>query len=56
MLFRSTTKDESLMECPFGLDLPDNDSDEDPYVDQDEHLMQIEKKDKLKPVEDFEIV
>ena len=31
-----TTKDESLMECPFSLDFEDNMSDEDPEVDEDE--------------------
>ena len=31
-----TTKDESLMECPFPLDYDDNMSDEDPEYDEDE--------------------
>ena len=34
------------MDCPFSLEIPDD----------DEHLMEIEKKDKLKPVEDFEVI
>ena len=31
-----TTKDESLMDCPFPLDFDDAMSDEDPEVDEDE--------------------
>lgn len=31
-----TTKDESLMECPFSLDFDDELSDEDPHLDKDE--------------------
>ena len=50
-----TTKDESLMECPFDIDLPDNESDDDPYVDEDEKLMEVEKADTLKKVEDFDV-
>jgi hypothetical protein len=34
-----TTRDESLMECPFSLDIEDNEDKDDPEYDQDEHLM-----------------
>ena len=52
---RITTKDESLMECPFDIDLPDNESDDDPYEDEDEKLMKVETKNSLKKVDDFEV-
>jgi hypothetical protein len=31
-----TTRDESLMNCPFSLEMPDNEEEEDPHVDKDE--------------------
>jgi len=34
-----TTKDESLMEAPFPLDMEDSDEDLDPNIDSDAHLM-----------------
>ncbi len=37
-----TAKDESLMDCPFKLDLPKDEEDMDPELDKDEHLMQME--------------
>lgn len=51
-----TTKDESLMECPFDIDLPENESDDDPYYDADEKLMELEKTNNLNKVDDFEVV
>jgi len=33
---RITTKDESLMECPFSIELDENESDDDPDKDEDE--------------------
>jgi len=53
---RITTKDESLMDCPFPIDLAENESDDDPDVDEDEHLMQVEQENNLKPVEGFTVV
>ena len=41
------------MECPFSVEMDDNESDEDPEIDEDEHLMNEEKKDDIKPVEEF---
>lgn len=52
---RITTKDQSLMECPFDIDMPDNESDDDPYVDADEKLMEVEKTNTLSKVDDFEV-
>ena len=43
------------MECPFDIDLPDNESDDDPYEDEDEKLMAIEKGSMLNKVDDFEV-
>ena len=48
-----TTMDQSLMECPFNIDLNENESDDDPEADEDEHLMQVEQENNLKPVEGF---
>lgn len=43
---RICKKDESLMECPFSLEISDDeDGVEDPEADKDEHLMNQEKKD-----------
>ena len=52
---RITTKDESLMECPFDIDLPDNESDDDPYEDEDEKLMEVIKSNTLNKVDGFEV-
>lgn len=41
---RITCKDESLMECPFSLELNDLEDKEDPEFDEDEHLMVKEEK------------
>ena len=48
-----TTRDESLMECPFSLEINDKEDQDDPLEDADEHLMKQEETDKLEPVEDF---
>jgi hypothetical protein len=53
---RLGTKDESLMDCPFSSEIPEDNQSDDADKDDDEHLMEIEKKDKLKPVEDFEVI
>ena len=50
-----TTKDESLMECPFSLEINDNEDRDDPMVDPDEHLMRLEDTKVLKPIEDFKV-
>jgi len=52
---RITTKDESLMECPFDIEMDSNESDDDPYIDADEQLMEIEQVNKLNKVDDFEV-
>jgi hypothetical protein len=52
---RITTKDESRMECPFSTALNDPTSSDDPYADSDEALMSIPVKDRLKPVENFDV-
>jgi hypothetical protein len=38
-----TTKDESLMECPFDVYMPENEEDEDPEMDKDEEQMSEKK-------------
>ena len=48
-----TTRDESLMDCPFSLELPDNEEEEDPHVDKDEEQMSEKKQSEIKPIEDF---
>jgi len=35
-----TARDQSLMDCPFNLDLPANEEEMDPQVDEDAHLME----------------
>ena len=50
-----TTKDESLMDCPFSLEINDNEDRDDPEVDPDEHLMRLEDTNVLKPIEDFKV-
>ena len=43
------------MECPFDIDLPDNESDDDPYEDEDEKLMEVTKSNALNKVDGFEV-
>ena len=43
------------MKCQFNIDLDSNESDDDPYVDADEALMEIEQVNKLNKVDDFEV-
>jgi hypothetical protein len=52
---RITAKDQSLMDCPFPLDMPENEENTDPLEDADEHLMNLQQKDRVKPVEDFKV-
>jgi hypothetical protein len=49
-----TTKDESLMDCPFSLDLDDAEDKDDPEFDKDAHLMVKQEKNKDKPL-DFSV-
>jgi len=44
---RITKKDESLMECPFSLDINDNEDRDDPLVDEDESFMQVKQGNEL---------
>mmetsp|Transcript_18147 Transcript_18147/g.31015 ORF Transcript_18147/g.31015 Transcript_18147/m.31015 type:complete len:309 (-) Transcript_18147:1143-2069(-) len=44
-----------MMECPFSLDINDNEDKDDPEYDEDEHLMTKEQKDQEKPIEDFTV-
>lgn len=48
-----TTRDESLMDCPFSLEINDKEDQDDPMEDPDEALMKQEEKNKLEPVDDF---
>ena len=50
-----TLKDESLMECPFSLELDDKEDRDDPELDEDEHLMQQEIKSTITPVDGFKV-
>ena len=50
-----TTKDEALMDCPFPIDMPDNDDQDDPEVDKDEEHMITKKESEVKPIEDFRV-
>lgn len=43
------------MDCPFSLLINYNEDRDDPEIDEDEHLMVPEKKNLLKPVEDFKV-
>lgn len=50
-----TTRDESLMECPFSLEINDKEDEDDPMDDPDEHLMKQDEKNQLEPIEDFQV-
>lgn len=50
-----TTKDEALMECPFPIDMPDNDDKDDPEVDKDEEHMVSKKPSLITPIEDYKV-
>ena len=43
------------MECPFSLEINDKEDQDDPMEDPDEHLMKQEEKNKLEPVDDFQV-
>ena len=43
------------MDCPFSLEINDNEDRDDPMVDPDEHLMRLEDTNVLKPIEDFKV-
>lgn len=50
-----TTKDEALMECPFPIEMPDNDDQDDPEVDKDEEHMTSKKPSLIQPIEDYSV-
>jgi len=50
-----TLKDESLTDCPFNLDIVDNEDRDDPEVDGDESMMHADKKGGLDVVENFSV-
>lgn len=41
------------MECPFPIEMPDNEDEEDPEVDKDEEQMSEKKASLITPIEDF---
>jgi hypothetical protein len=43
------------MDCPFDTDLPVDEEEMDPKIDEDAHLMRQEKKNDVTPVEDFSV-
>ena len=50
-----TTKDEALMECPFPIEMTDNDDQDDPEVDKDEEHMTSKKPSLITPIEDYSV-
>jgi hypothetical protein len=50
-----TTRDESMMNPPFSLDINDKEDQDDPMEDPDEHLMKQDEKNSLEPVEGFKV-
>ena len=50
-----TTKDESLMDCPFNTGFDDDIDNEDPHVDKDEEHLQIRKEVEEVPVKDYSV-
>ena len=51
-----TTKDESVMECPFNTDFNDEMSDEDPEIDQDQEHMEEKKEAQPDPLPGFNVL
>jgi hypothetical protein len=43
------------MDCPFSLEMPDNEEEDDPHVDKDEEQMSEKKQSEIKPIEDFAV-
>ena len=43
------------MECPFPIEMADNDDDDDPEVDKDEEQMREKKTSNITPIEDFSV-
>jgi hypothetical protein len=50
-----TTKDESLMDCPFDLGFDDQLDDENPHVDKDEEHLHIRKDIEPSPMPTFDV-
>lgn len=50
-----TTKDESLMDCPFSLDFDDEMEAEDPHIDEDEKVMNVQKNVEENPFQEFSV-
>ena len=50
-----TTKDESLMDCPFDTGYEDEMENEDPHVDKDEEHLQIKKHVDPSPINNFSV-
>jgi hypothetical protein len=48
-----TTKDEALMDCPFPIEMVDNDDNDDPEIDHDEEQMSEKKASTITPIEEF---
>ena len=43
------------MECPFPIDMPDNDDQDDPEIDKDEEHMTSKKVSSIIPIEDYSV-
>lgn len=43
------------MECPFPIEMADNEDEEDPEVDKDEEQMSEKKASTITPIEDFQV-
>ncbi len=43
------------MECPFPIEMPDNDDQDDPEVDKDEEHMTSKKPSLITPIDDYQV-
>ena len=51
-----TLKDESLMECPFSMDIQDNEDRDDPEIDEDENSSKPDIKPAHRPDETVKLI
>jgi len=43
------------MECPFPIDINDNEDRDDPEIDVDQAMMHEDKKNKIEAIDDFSV-
>jgi hypothetical protein len=43
------------MDCPFSTGMNDNEDRDDPEIDTDQSMMEIDQRNKIEAIDDFEV-